>query len=378
MKNNKEFIRTIKFTLFSISAGIIQIGLFTLLNELFCLDYWISYITSLIISILWNFTVNRKITFKSANNIKSSMFLVFLFYLVFTPVSTVLGEAAESKGINEYLVLAITMVSNFVLEYIYTRYVVYRKSCDTLEEEKKKSIIYKVIRGLVTLFYKKRELIGLEYITDEPSIIVGNHAQIHSPIVSEIFFKFNRKTWCIGNVMNKKDFIIHAKNDFWIDKPKSIRWFYYLLAYLIAPIASSVFNSAEVIGVYKDTRIIKTFKETINELKAGNNIVIFPECPESYNNIVNEFQDKFVDVAWLYYKNTGKCLSFIPMYNAVRLKKVIFGKPIVYNPNIEIAENRKLITEYLKDEITNLALSLPPHKVVQYLNKGKKNNPISK
>ena len=128
---NKEFIRTLKFTLFSISAGVIQIGLFTLMNELFHLDYWVSYITSLVASILWNFTINRKVTFKATGNVKLAMLLVFLFYIVFTPVSTVLGNLAENNGVNEYIVLAVTMISNFVLEYLYTRFFVYRNNCDT-------------------------------------------------------------------------------------------------------------------------------------------------------------------------------------------------------------------------------------------------------
>ena len=135
MKANKELIRTIKFTLFSISAGIIQIGLFTLLNELLVWNYWVSYIISLVASILWNFTINRKVTFKSANNVKLAMLLVFAFYLVFTPVSTILGNIAETNGANEYLVLGITMLLNFVLEYLFTRYVVYRNSCDTAEKK---------------------------------------------------------------------------------------------------------------------------------------------------------------------------------------------------------------------------------------------------
>ena len=135
--NKKELIRTLKFTLFSVSAGIIQILLFTILNELLHLDYWVSYISSLVASILWNFTINRKVTFKSSNNVKISMLLVFLFYLVFTPVSTVLGNLAEGSGVNEYIVLAVTMISNFVLEYLYTRYVVYRNSCDTADKQDK-------------------------------------------------------------------------------------------------------------------------------------------------------------------------------------------------------------------------------------------------
>lgn len=133
---NKELIRTIKFTLFSISAGIIQIGLFTLLTELAHLDYWVSYLTSLLASVLWNFTINRKVTFKSSNNIKKSMLLVLLFYVVFTPVSTLLGNLAAQNGVNPYIIEGLTMLANFVLEYLYTRYVVYRNSCDTAVSKK--------------------------------------------------------------------------------------------------------------------------------------------------------------------------------------------------------------------------------------------------
>lgn len=243
---------------------------------------------------------------------------------------------------------------------------------------KKKSLIYKLLRLLVNIFYKKRTFEGIENIGDEPSIIIGNHAQIHGPLIAEVQFPLARKTWGTGNVFTKKEFIEHAKTDFWGQKPKSIRWFYNILAHILAPIAVSIFNSADLIPVYKDARLAATFKETVKQLSAGNHIIIFPECPELYNNIVNEFQDKFVDVARLYYKRTGKCVSFVPMYHAVRIKRVLFGKPIKYDPNIAVDEMRKNICDYLKNEITNLALFLPPHKVVQYLNQGRKKNPMSK
>ena len=127
----KEFIRALKFLLISISAGLIQIGSFTLFNEVFHWNYWVSYLIALLLSVLWNFTINRKITFKSANNVKIAMLLVLLFYAVFTPVSTWLGDLATEKGVNEYIVLGVTMVLNFVLEFLWTRFVVYRNSCDT-------------------------------------------------------------------------------------------------------------------------------------------------------------------------------------------------------------------------------------------------------
>ena len=115
--NKKEMWQVIKFTLFSISAGAIQIGSFSLL-ELFIKDYWIPYLISLTLSIIWNFTLNRKYTFKSAANVPVAMAKIFGFYLVFTPVSTYLGNLAENHHINDFIILIVTMLANFVLEFL--------------------------------------------------------------------------------------------------------------------------------------------------------------------------------------------------------------------------------------------------------------------
>jgi len=130
-KNMKEWIRVLKFVLFSASAGIMQMGSFTLLNEFTGWRYWPCYLISLLLSILWNFTFNRRFTFKSDANITRSMLLVLAFYAVFTPSTTILGEwLAEGLHWNEYLVTAINMLLNLTLEYLYQRYVVYRNKID--------------------------------------------------------------------------------------------------------------------------------------------------------------------------------------------------------------------------------------------------------
>ena len=130
-----ELRRTIKFVLFSISAGVIQVGSFTLLNELLHLNYWVSYLVSLVLSVLWNFTLNRKFTFKSAANVPIAMLKVAGFYLVFTPLSTwwtaVLTEPAYCLVWNEYVVLIGTMLINFAAEYLFQRFFVFGKSLDT-------------------------------------------------------------------------------------------------------------------------------------------------------------------------------------------------------------------------------------------------------
>ena len=132
---NKELIRTIKFTLFSVSAGIIQLVSDIAFNELLHIIPWLSYLLSLILSVLWNFTLNRKFTFKSAANVPIAMLKVAAFYVVFTPLSTwwtaALTEPAYGVMLNEYIVLAATMLINFVTEYLFDRFFVFGSSLDT-------------------------------------------------------------------------------------------------------------------------------------------------------------------------------------------------------------------------------------------------------
>ncbi len=136
MKDKGQLLQALKFTLFSLSAGIIQIGSFAVL-EIFIKDYWIPYLISLILSIVWNFTLNRRYTFKSAANVPVAMAKVFGFYLVFTPVSTFLGNLAEQNGGQDFVILIVTMVANFVLEYLFCKFVVYRGQENTIEEKSK-------------------------------------------------------------------------------------------------------------------------------------------------------------------------------------------------------------------------------------------------
>ena len=127
----KEIIRTIKFVIVSASAGVIELLVFTLMNELTGLKYWPCYLTALVASVVWCFTINRRYTFQSTKNVPRAMAMVFAFYLVFTPLSTILGNyLAETLHWNEYLVTAINMALNLSLEYLYDTFVVYRNEMD--------------------------------------------------------------------------------------------------------------------------------------------------------------------------------------------------------------------------------------------------------
>lgn len=128
----REFVRMLKFTLFSVSAGLIEIGSFTLLNEIWHLPYWFSYLVALVLSVLWNFTLNRRFTFKSAANVPVAMLKVAAYYAVFTPLSTGLEHwYTASLGWNEYLATGANMLLNFVTEFLYQRFFVFGKSLDS-------------------------------------------------------------------------------------------------------------------------------------------------------------------------------------------------------------------------------------------------------
>ncbi len=133
MKKESVF-QVIKFALFSASAGIIQAVSFAIFNEVFGWIYWPSYLTALVLSIVWNFTLNRQYTFKSAANVPIAMLKLFGFYAVFTPLSTYLGQLASAK-VNEYIVLAVTMASNLILEFLFCKFVIYRNQENTLEKK---------------------------------------------------------------------------------------------------------------------------------------------------------------------------------------------------------------------------------------------------
>jgi putative flippase GtrA len=136
----KEMIRGLKFALFSASAGIIEIVTFSLLNELTNWPYWPCYLVALVLSVLWNFTLNRRYTFRSSDNVSAAMMKTFGFYCVFTPFSTILGGyLSDSLLWNEYIVTLLIMLSNFTLEFLYDRYYVFSKSIDTNNLAKKES-----------------------------------------------------------------------------------------------------------------------------------------------------------------------------------------------------------------------------------------------
>lgn len=244
--------------------------------------------------------------------------------------------------------------------------------------ERKDHRLFRVIKGLVRLFYPRMEVEGAENLPDEPVIVVGNHTQMHGPIACELYFPGKRYTWCAGEMMDLKEVPAYAYRDFWSRKPKYIRWFYKLLSYIIAPLSVCVFNNAATIPVYRDARLISTFRRTVACLQEGASVVVFPEHDVKYNHILYEFQERFIDIARIYYKKTRREVAFVPLYIAPDLKKMYLGEPIRYRAEEPMARERERICRYLIEEITHIACALPEHTVVPYRNIPKKLYPSNK
>ena len=239
-------------------------------------------------------------------------------------------------------------------------------------------IIYKIVLFIVKTVYPKIEAEGAENLPDEPCIIVANHAKMNGPICCEIYMPRKRYTWCAAEMMHLREVPKYAYSDFWSQKPWYIKPFYKLLSYIIAPLSVCVFNNADTIGVYKDKRIISTFKESLNKLNTGYDVVIFPEYNKKHNNIIYKFQEGFIDIAKIYYKRYQKEITFVPMYIAPQLKKMYIGKGTKFNKDADISAERQRITSYLMDAITDIALNLPGHTVIPYANIPQKDYPSNK
>ena len=242
-------------------------------------------------------------------------------------------------------------------------------------EDKKTSAAYRAIRWLVRLFSPHYRMEGTENLPDGPCVIVGNHSQMYGPIAGELYIPGPHYVWCIGEMMHREEVAEYAYRDFWSLKPRRYRWLYRLLSRLIPPLSVLIFTNAHTIPVYHDARVMTTFRESTARLMEGNRLVIFPEHYVPRNNIVHDFQERFVDVARMYYRKTGRELSFVPMYVAPRLRSLTFGTPVVFRADAPIAEERSRICGELMNAITRTAVSLPEHTVVPYPNIPKRDYP---
>lgn len=246
-----------------------------------------------------------------------------------------------------------------------------------MKENTKKRInpFYRFIRFMVWVVFPKYTVEGVENLPDEAVVLVGNHSKANGPVALQLYSPRESYTWCTSHMMSVKEVPDYAFEDFWSKKPKYVLWIYRLLSYIIAPLAAFIMTNANTIAVYRDRRVIKTFTESVDKMKDGADVVVFPECYDEHNNIVHEFQRGFVDLARMDYKKNGRSTPFVPMYVCPSLRKLVFGKPIYYNNDAPSKAEADRICNELMDAISEMAYLQPRHKVVTYNNIRKKYYP---
>ena len=237
--------------------------------------------------------------------------------------------------------------------------------------------VYKVVRGLARVFFRRPEYIGTENLPEDPCVLVGNHAQMHGPVLSEVYLPGPHAVWCNAEMMDIRQVPDYAYRDFWSKKPARVRWLYRIASYLIAPVSACVFGNALCIPVYHDMRIVNTFRQSLSCLEEGKRIVIFPEQAVPHNHIVYDFQDRFIDLGRMYRGRAGRELPFVPMYVCPALGRVIFGRPVYCEPAASPEQARVRVKDALMEAITALADAQPRHRVVPYPNLPKREYPYN-
>ncbi len=233
-------------------------------------------------------------------------------------------------------------------------------------------LVFRFFRFFGKIAYRKTKIYGLDSIPESDTVIVANHAQLSGPVIAELHMPENCYIWANGQMFSFREVPDYAMEDFFPYKRGMVRPAYRIASYILAPLMPCIMKNARTVPVYHDARIASTLRTTLKLLVEGNNILVFPECHEPQNNIINKFREYFVDIARLYEKRRGVRLKFIPMYISPELKSCYFGQEILYDPNNKPSDERRRITEHLATEITRIGRSLPPHTVVPFDNISRK------
>lgn len=229
-------------------------------------------------------------------------------------------------------------------------------------------IFYKTLYFFASIKYHGTTILNEKKLSKRDIVIVSNHAQLNGPIIGEILLPKNCFIWANGQMFKKEDVAEYAMEDFFPYKSKWLRPIYKLAAKMLSYLLPGIMANARAVPVYRDMRIVSTFRESVRLLEGGNSLLIFPECHQPNNNIINKLQTNFVDVARFYYRRTGRELTFLPMYISPTLKLCTIGEGIKYNSKGDIELERERITDYLDLEITRLGRSLPKHTVIPFDN----------
>ncbi|HOO22390.1 MAG TPA: 1-acyl-sn-glycerol-3-phosphate acyltransferase [Clostridia bacterium] len=237
-----------------------------------------------------------------------------------------------------------------------------------MKKTKEDTLFCKFLYKVGRILFPKRAVEYEEIPEDETAIYVCNHSGALGPAAMTAWFDRPFRPWSISCLFDKRvaaNFIFH---DFFFGRSKKHKKFYRFLSKIVAKFLPPLVYRQNPILVHRNSvKILQTFKESVATLKQGKNLVIFPESPIKFSRYISELYDGFIDVARLYYAETGKRLKFYPVYIPADKRIIKIGKPIEYNIDTKPAEERKAVANYLKENIDRIARELKPKKVIPFL-----------
>ena len=232
----------------------------------------------------------------------------------------------------------------------------------------KKSLYARLLEPLARLIFPKCKLVTKQQIPDdEPAVFLCNHSAAIGPALMTLYFEKPHKTWVISYAMDKKIGPNYFFHDGFFGRSHKCKWFFRLLSKIVMPMLRPLLRMGDPILVYHDRRITNTFNESVEALEQGKNLVVFPESPVRATEYVSTLYDGFADVGRMYFKKTGKCLKFYPVYCEKKNRVISIGEPITYDPNAPQRDERRIIAEHVQNGIDSLARELPPHKPVPFM-----------
>lgn len=227
-------------------------------------------------------------------------------------------------------------------------------------------LYYKIVRGALRRNFPYAKTVYEEQ-PSEPAVFVCNHSIVRGPVMMTLDFTRKHKSWTICFALDSKKAVNFAFHDILFGNSRRCKWFWHMLSHIVAKLLPPLLIYSDTIPVYHDKNIVKTFKQSVKALTDGDDLVIFAESPKRFSEYICELQPGFIDVARLYYRKTKKALKFYPVYLEKKNAVISVGKPITYDPEQPLDEQREKIAAYLRDNIDRLARALPEHQPVPFL-----------
>ena len=231
----------------------------------------------------------------------------------------------------------------------------------------RKTYFYRVMHAIARMIFPSATTTYTEPPDDHPAVFVCNHAAMCGPVMMTLYFDRPHKTWAIHCALDRSLSVRYAYHDVFFGNSRHVKWFWRILSKLVGRAVPTLLNQSGTIPVYHDHRIVKTLRDSLTALTSGEDLVIFAESPQCFSPYVNELQPGFADLGRSYFRRTGECLRFYPVYLEKNHRLISVGCPIAYDPTEQPDEQRMKVSAYLRDEIDRLGRSAPKHDPVPFL-----------